>query len=296
MYLLIVLIELIASFLLVMVAVNLWVKHRTWNDDRFVIQQIYTRKRLIWLYVRCWVVVLAAYTLISSVEMGWLMRVLVILLALLSMIGIALGENLAEVRLLQSQSENMMLRSQLNPHFLYNTLNNIDALIWLDQEKASTAVTNLSSLMRYFTYSAKQERVPLGEEIGHLSQLIELQRLRMPIPDALSFEVKVDNAKEMIAPLLLLPLMENTFKHCGNLNEPNAIRIEIYVHDGILEYHSNNNVKEPDHSVKENDSQHKHGVGLSVLRRRLDLIYDGSHSLVTQQQNDRFITYLQVEL
>mgnify|MGYP003290405960 CR=1 FL=1 len=296
MYLLINIIELIASFLIVVLAVNQWVKHRTWKDDRFVIQQIYTRKRLFWLYVKCWVVVLAAYTLISTVEMGWLMRILVILLALLSMIGIALGENLAEVRLLQSQSENMMLRSQLNPHFLYNTLNNIDALIWLDQEKASSAVTNLSELMRYFTYSAKQERVPLGEEIEHLSQLIELQRLRMPIAEALSFEVKLDNPKEMIAPLLLLPLIENTFKHCGDLNEPGAIRIEILLHDSILEYHSNNNIKDANSDVNTKETQRKHGVGLNILRKRLDLIYQGANSLVTEKSNNRFITYLQVEL
>lgn len=296
MYLLITIMELIASLLLVMLAVNLWVKHRTWHDDRFVVQQIYTRKRLIWLYVKCWVVVLAAYTLVSTVEMSWLMRILVILLALLSMIGIALGENLAEVRLLQSQSENQMLRSQLNPHFLYNTLNNIDALIWLDQEKASAAVTNLSDLMRYFTYSAKQETVSIGEEITHLQQLVALQRLRMPIDDALTFEVVIDNPKQMVAPLLLLPLMENTFKHCGKLNEKDAIRISISLRDGLLEYRSNNNVKTPEEMEQSPENRRKHGVGLSVLRKRLDLLYSDNHSLVTELSNDRFVTYLQVEL
>lgn len=288
------LIELIGSFLLVVLAVNLWVKHKTWHDDRFVVQQIYTRNRMIWLYVKCWVVVLAAITIITSVEMDFLMQMLVVILAVLSLLGIIHAENLEAVRLLQSQSENQMLRSQLNPHFLYNTLNNIDALIWLDQEKASTAVTNLSELMRYFTYSAKQEQVSIGEEIEHLNQLIELQRLRMPLPEALIFKVSVDNTKTMVAPLLLLPLMENCFKHAGNLNEAQAICIEITLRDGVLEYRSNNNIKSINVDVIE--SRRKHGVGLSVLRKRLDLLYDGDYMLDTQRDEERFLTYLQVKL
>jgi len=285
---------LLASFLAVVGLVNLWVKYRTWHDDQYIVQQIYTRSRLAWLYAKSWAVVVAVMTIIFSVQMDALMMVLVVLLGVLAMIGIMLGENLAEVKLLQSQGENQMLRSQLNPHFLYNTLNNIDALIWLDQEKASAAVTNLSELMRYFTYSAKQEHVALGEEISHLEKLVDLQRLRMPNAEALLFQVEVDDPKQNIAPLLLLPLMENCFKHCGNLNEPGAIRMEISLQDGVLEYRGNNNMKTEEEITLE--SRRKHGVGLSVLRRRLDLLYDGHYSLITEQADNRFVTYLQVEL
>jgi len=294
-YFLVTIILFLASFLAVVGLVNLWVKYKTWHDDQFVVQQIYTRSRLMWLYAKCWAIVAAVLTIIFSAELDALLVVLVVLLGLLAMLGIVHGENLAEVRLLQSQGENQMLRSQLNPHFLYNTLNNIDALIWIDQEKASAAVTNLSELMRYFTYSAKQEHVALGEEIAHLQKLVELQRLRMPDPEALALTVELDNAKQVIAPLLLLPLMENCFKHCGDLNEAGAIRMEIRLHDGVLEYRSSNNLKPIDPTAATIHRQ-KHGLGLSVLRRRLDLLYDGHYSLISEQTDNRFVTYLQVEL
>lgn len=294
MYFLVTIILFIASFLAVVGLVNLWVKYKTWHDDQYVVQQIYTRSRLVWLYAKCWAIVAAVLTIIFSAQLDAMLVVLVVLLGLLAMLGIVHGENLAEVRLLQSQGENQMLRSQLNPHFLYNTLNNIDALIWLDQEKASAAVTNLSELMRYFTYSAKQEHVALGEEIEHLEKLVELQRLRMPNKEALSFVVDIDDPKQEIAPLLLLPLMENSFKHCGDLNEPGAIRMEIDLHDSVLEFRCNNNVKSEEQMAAE--PHRKHGVGLSVLRRRLDLLYDGQYCLITERKDDRFVTYLQVVL
>ena len=294
-YFLAILIALVVSFLAVVGIVNQWVKYRTWHDDQYVVQQIYTRRRLLWLCVKCWIIVVGDVTLLLSVKMDVLMMSLVVLMGLLALMGIVQGESLAEVRLLQSQGENQMLRSQLNPHFLYNTLNNIDALIWLDQEKASAAVTNLSQLMRYFTYSARQDRVAMGEEILHLTQLVELQRLRMPQPDSLTFEVDVDNPKLEIPPLLLLPLMENCFKHCGDLNAPDAIRISISLRKGMLEYRSSNNVK-PAEQEGTVPAKHRHGVGLSVLRRRLDLLYDGHYSLLTEKAETRFVTFLQVEL
>lgn len=294
MYFLVTIILFIASFLAVVGLVNLWVKYKTWHDDQYVVQQIYTRSRLVWLYAKCWAIVAAVLTIIFSAQLDAMLVVLVVLLGLLAMLGIVHGENLAEVRLLQSQGENQMLRSQLNPHFLYNTLNNIDALIWLDQEKASAAVTNLSELMRYFTYSAKQEHVALGEEIEHLEKLVELQRLRMPNKEALSFAVDIDDPKQEIAPLLLLPLMENSFKHCGDLNESGAIRMELSLQEGVLEYRCNNNRKTQEEIAAM--PRQKHGVGLSVLRRRLDLLYDGKYSLLTESSGNRFVTFLQVDL
>ena len=288
------LILLLALFLAVVGAVNLWVKHRTWHDDQYIVHQIYTRRRLFWLYVKCWVVLVAGVTLLTCVEMELLMQLLVILLVLLATVGIVYGESLAEVRLLQSQSENLMLRSQLNPHFLYNTLNNIDALIWLDQEKASAAVTNLSDLMRYFTYSARQDSVSLADEISHLTQLVELQRLRMPVPESLTFAVQIGTSHDEIAPLLLLPLIENCFKHCGNLNERGAIRLQITVADGWLDYRSDNNV--PDEAGALANVHHPHGVGMKVLRQRLNLLYEGNYLLETEQVNGRYLTHLRVKL
>jgi len=296
----VVLILLVALFLASVGLVNLWVKHRTWNDDQYVVHQIYTRRRLLWLYAKCWVVLVAGITLLTAVSAEPLMLVLVILLVGLALVGIVYGESLAEIRLLQSQSENMMLRSQLNPHFLYNTLNNIDALIWLDQEKASAAMNSLSQLMRYFTYSARQESVLLDEEVSHLAQLVELQRLRMPVAESLTFVTRIEQPKAEIAPLLLLPLIENCFKHCGNLNEKGAIRLQIHVADGWLDYRSDNNVKAdadvPLADATNTATAQRHGLGMKVLRQRLALLYGDDYLLETERIDGRYLTHLRVKL
>ena len=292
---------LLGLFLAVVWIVNLWVRYKTWHDESYVVQQIYTKQRLFFLYVKCWVVVVAVFTMFYWVEMDIWLVMLLFLLAALAMVGIIYGEDLEEYRLLQSQSENMMLRSQLNPHFLYNTLNNIDALIWLDQSKASDAVNNLSGLMRYITYSAKQEVVQIGEEVDNLRLLVELQRLRVSVPDALSFQTDIDNPRMTIAPLLLLPLLENCFKHCGDLNEPRAIDISIAVKHGWLDFRSSNNLpKEHENEASTPATPQKparrRGIGMIILRRRLSLLYGNRYAFEYGQKGDRYETHLQVKL
>ena len=291
------LIVLLGLLLAVVWAVNLWVRYKTWHDDDYVVQQIYTGKRLFYLYLKCWTIVLAVFSMFFWGHLDFLSIILVLLLAVLAFFGIIQGENLAEIRLLQSQSENMMLRSQLNPHFLYNTLNNIDALIWLDQTKASAAVNNLSGLMRYITYSARQESVPIGEEIHNLQLLVELQRLRMTDPASLRFEASTDNPKKMIAPLLLLPLVENCFKHCGNLNEAGAIVISIEVKNGLLHFCSDNNLPEAGEEAENVEKKKKRrGIGMVILQRRLSMLYSTDYLFEYGVQDNRYITHLQVRL
>lgn len=290
------LIILLGMFLAIVWAVNLWVRYKTWHDEGYAVQQIYNGKRLFYLYLKCWVVALAVFTLLYWESMGIFAITLVFLLAGLALIGIVQGENLAEIRLLQSQSENMMLRSQLNPHFLYNTLNNIDALIWLDQEKASSAVNNLSGLMRYITYSAKQDMVQVDEEISNLQLLIELQRLRMTTPNSLTFETSIDNPKKMIAPLLLLPLIENCFKHCGNINEEGAIHLKIIVKEGNLHFESDNNLSEDNGDSRDTNKPKRKGIGMIILKRRLDLLYGSRCDFEYGIVDDRYKTHLYVRL
>lgn len=300
---------LITVFVTVMGIVNVWIHYRTWNDDDQLVNQIYTGRRMAMLYIHCWLVVVAGLLiglifhlmhdyipeniapLFSNLRVAF--YIIIALLTLMALMSIVKGENLAEVRLRQSQNENLLLRSQLNPHFLYNTLNNIDALIWIDQVKASAAVNSLSQLMRYFTYSSRQDYVPIGEELAHIEQLICLQRLRMPQSENLVFRVSVDNEKQPIAPLLFIPLIENCFKHCGSLSEPGAINISISQTNGVLEFRSSNNlpISETPHS-KTNNKNSQHGLGLKVMRRRLQMLYPRRHSLDCGIHNDRYETHL----
>jgi len=297
----------IVLFVVIIGVVNGWLRYRSWRDDKFVVGKIYSFNRMLWLYLKCWGIVMAGLCL--ALLFDWLMMylpdtlydltmefrivfyVLCGLLTVFSLVSVVNGEALVELRLRNAQTQNQLLKSQLNPHFLYNTLNNIDALIWLDQERASTAVNNLSRLMRYFTYSGKQERVKIGEEVEYLRQLVDLQRLRMPVADALIFEVELDDENIMVAPLLLLPLVENCFKHCGDLNEPHAIEIQLQLKKGKLHFRSSNNLKALEGKIKL-----PHGLGLDVLHRRLDLLYNKRFELALAEHDNRYVTDLVVKL
>lgn len=297
----------IILFFVVIGIVNLWVRYRTWHDEDLLMGRIYNSRRMLWLYTKCWGILMSG--LVLAYLFDWLMKylpdtlydltvefriafyILCGLLTIASLMSVVNGETLVELRLRSTQNENQLLRSQLNPHFLYNTLNNIDALIWLDQERASAAVNNLSSLMRYFTYSGKQDEVEIGEEVAHLAQLVELQRLRMPKPETLVYEVDLDNPKQPVAPLLLLPLVENCFKHCGDLNEERAIHIQLSLKEGVLHYVSTNNLKP---ASADPAPRQPHGLGMKVLRRRLDLLYPNRFQLTLEPREGRYYTELEV--
>jgi len=292
--------------------VNVWLQYRTQRESGLLMQ--YSRSSLIWLYFRCWAVVMAG--LILGVIFAWMYQLLpdyirelfrvyqvffyiiCTFLTIMALMSVVLGVNLEEIRLRNAQSENQLLKAQLNPHFLYNTLNNIDALIWLDQERASSAVTSLSDLMRYMTYSARQEKVPLKDEVRAVAQLCDLQRLRMSKPEYITFDVvntmseTVDQVEWLIAPLLLVPLVENCFKHCGSTSEPNAISIRLEEGEQQLTFTTDNNL--PDEGESEARKSKQHGVGLTVLRRRLELIYPGHYTFSAKREADRFKTRLTI--
>lgn len=268
-----------------------------------------TTRQMLWLSLKCWAVIVMGvaifvtfrwmWALLSdSVQaiVPWLEVVFYVFCALLTvaaLLSILLGQNLHEIRLVNAQNENRLLKAQLNPHFLYNTLNNIDALIWLNRDYASRAVGNLSELMRYFTYSARQENVTLQEEERHLSQLVSLQQLRMPREDALVWNPQIGNPQARIAPLLIMPLLENCFKHCGDLNEPNAICIYLSEKDGLLHFRSDNNLPAGDST----DKSVRHGVGLNALRHRLELLYPDRYRLTAQAVGTvRYEVDLQIRL
>lgn len=280
--------------------VNVWVSYRSERDAQALRQ--YSRRQYFWLYARCWSVVMAG--LMLGIIFRWVAQllppdvqplvdslkvsfyVICAMLTLAALMSIVMGENLAEVRLRNAQNENQLLKSQLNPHFLYNTLNNIDALVWLDQERASAAVTCLSSLMRRFTYAARQEMVPLSDEVEALRQLIELHRLRITNAESLVFEVEEPLPNLQVAPLILMPLVENCFKHSGALVEPRAIVVTLQFINRRLVFSTDNNLP------LQKETQPKGGLGLDVLRRRLQLLYPRRHTFTAGVEGNRFKTKL----
>lgn len=163
----------------------------------------------------------------------------------------------------ESELEN--LRSQLNPHFLFNTLNSIYSLIQIDPDEASKAVHELSGLLRYVTYE-NPEKVPVDREIEFVRNYVELMKLRMGSrPVRLSVNKQADCE---IAPLLFVGIIENAFKHGNTTNPLDAIEIDISVTRDAIVCHTVNHV-----DPKARKDTRQGGVGLPNLRRRLELLY-----------------------
>ncbi len=182
----------------------------------------------------------------------------------------------AELEEKNKSSELALLRTQINPHFLFNTLNNIDTLIGTDAEKASDAVIKLSEIMRFVLYEANSDNISLEKEIDYLESYISLQSLRMRNQYFVSFENKSDNCKGLtIAPMIFIPFVENAFKHgLKNIVAP-GIEIFLDCKDGNINFEVVNRYSELDEQNKDKTK----GIGIDNARRRLELLYPDKHSL-----------------
>jgi two-component system, LytTR family, sensor kinase len=183
-----------------------------------------------------------------------------------------------------------LMKSKLNPHFLFNTLNNIDALIHKDPEEASSVLIELSGIMRYLTYETSSERVPLEREIEYIRNYINLYRIRIKSPEDIRFEVSGDSGVE-ISPALLAPLVENAFKFASFGKAKPCVEINLLSDKGIIffnisNYYANNpGVPENSHS----------GFGLSNLKKRLELDYPGKHKFTIEKEDQKFLVKLTVD-
>jgi len=181
----------------------------------------------------------------------------------------------AELENKNKTSELALLRTQLNPHFLFNTLNNIDALISTNQEKASDAVIKLSEIMRFMLYDANSDRVPLDKEISYLESYIALQQLRLKNPFFVSFKNEVDCKSMSIAPMLFIPFVENAFKHgLKNIVAP-GIEITLDCNEGNINFEVVNRYSD----IEEQNKDATSGIGLINTKKRLELLYPKKHKL-----------------
>ena len=169
----------------------------------------------------------------------------------------------------RTEAELKNLRNQINPHFLLNTLNNIYALIMFDTPRAQEAVQELSRLLRYVLYDNQQRLVALPKEAEFIRNYIELMRIRMPANVTMDIDIGIDpSSKTMIAPLIFISLIENSFKHGISPTQPSHITIRLSEKDGLVTCHTGNS----NHPKQSNDKSGS-GIGLGQVRRRLDLIY-----------------------
>ena len=262
----------------------------------------YTRRELMSLYGRSYVVVVCVVGMAmlfeafadASTPVSILFHVLDLFLLFYGVGSIVKGEKLRELNVRAIQSENALLKGRLNPHFLYNTLNNIDALIAYDADKASEAVLKLSSLLRYITYQGERREVTLGEEMTHLGEYIDLQRLRLANPAALDFSLSLADPSLTIAPMMLMPFIENVFKHAADRRTDGAIRIAILSDSDSLTLTTVNRAPSAgsDAAKKRNfegpRAMATSGVGLYAVERRLSLLYPGRYTLQAGVDADGF--------
>ncbi len=188
-------------------------------------------------------------------------------------------------------SELALLKSQINPHSLFNNLNSIYSLAIKKSEDAPKAIVKLSEMMRYMLYESSAPQISLSKEVEHLYNYIDLQKLRINRQTHISFETTGDIATKMIEPMLLEPFVENAFKHGDVFQDTSCIDIDLKVTRSQLLFHVVNTVSQSEH-VKDKHS----GIGLNNIKKRLGLLYPNRHQLEIQQDINTFSASLTLDL
>lgn len=193
-----------------------------------------------------------------------------------------------ELEKLHIESELNNLKHQFNPHFLFNTLNNIYSLISINQENAQNAVHQLSNLIRYVLYESDQPRVPLSKDLKFTNNYIKLMSLRLPSHVELKTDIMHMDDGIAIAPLLFISLVENAFKHGVSPDLPSQISIRISMPNP---YEVECRVENSNFPKPESDKSGS-GIGISNLRRRLELCYPSAFELKTEDKGETYISSL----
>jgi len=188
------------------------------------------------------------------------------------------------------ETELKFLRNQTNPHFLFNTLNNIYALARKKSDETADVVMKLSKLLRFMLYESNNEQIRINDEIKILDDYIELEKLRYNDRLTISFLREIDNENEQIAPLLLIPFVENAFKHGASESRfESFINLEMNLQDGVLEFYIENTKEQ--NGKKQNDEN----IGLTNVRRQLELLYK-EHEVSIKCEDAVFKVFLKVNL
>jgi len=188
----------------------------------------------------------------------------------------------------QLQLEMELLKSQLNPHFMFNTLNNIDSLIYKNKEQASNALVQLSEILHYMLYSGQQERVSISQERQHLENIIALHALRHDQSNYIETSIDVTCHNATIAPLLLTPIVENTFKHSTYTGTLPVIAIKLSCTSMGISFSAINTYNKHNHSKTG-------GIGLHNLQRRLEILYPKKYKFAINNKHDIFEVILRID-
>lgn len=188
------------------------------------------------------------------------------------------------------ETELALVKSQLDPHFLFNTINNIDVLILKDAEIASNYLNKLSDILRFMLYETKSDSIPLAKELEYIEKYVELQKIRTNNTHYVHYMVSGKADNKTIAPMVFIPFIENAFKHTNNKKVENAITISILIKSETIEF-----VCENKFSLNNNIKEEESGLGNELISKRLELIYPEKHTLKVTTQNNLYSVHLTIK-
>lgn len=192
----------------------------------------------------------------------------------------------------KQESELSMLKLQISPHFFFNTLNNIYTLVYKKSDDAPEVIMKLSDIMRYMLYEANTDLVSLNNEVNYLKNYIELQLLRVRQSDFIEFKHEGDLNEKEIPPMLLIPFVENAFKHCDKSISP-CIYITLKSAKDYLYFVVTNFKKNSINTIAKDNAS---GIGLQNVKRRLELLLPGKHKLKLTDEENKYTVELILEI
>lgn len=191
-----------------------------------------------------------------------------------------------ETALAGSEAKLQLLKSQINPHFLFNALNTLYGTALMgDNEKTAEGIQKLGDMMRFMLHDNTQDFIPVDKEVEYLTNFISLEKLRVQSASDIVIDdtIEIRHANREIAPMLLIPFVENAFKHGVSLNRRSWIKIDLRWRDNLLHYEVRNSI----HRKEEDMERGKSGIGLSNVTARLKLVYPDKHKLdITETKNE----------
>lgn len=198
----------------------------------------------------------------------------------------------SKIKLEKQETEMKFLKSQINPHFLFNVLNNVYTLSLLKSAQTPEVVMKLSEMLRYMLYDSNRNLVPLETEINYIRNFIDLQRLKDDQTLAVNTTFTTQNNKAMIAPMILIPFVENAFKHSKVEDLKNGwINMQLNGSSGTLHFKISNSIP-----LKGFTKDQMGGIGLTNVQRRLELQYPDRHQLAIQKNSTQFDVSLKIQL
>jgi len=217
--------------------------------------------------------------------------------ALSSIYRIAIDHVRAERLSKEKENENLktelsFLRSQISPHFMFNVLNNMVSLARKKSDQLEPSLIRLSGMMRYMLYETDEEKVGLKQELDYLKSYVELQQQRFGDSLDVNFQVEYDRLEHEIEPMLLIPFIENAFKHGTGLIEQPVINISLSIKGSSLLMEVRNRINNNSTEIKDKTS----GIGLNNVKRRLSLLYGSHHHLVLRNEDNWYTVLLQLKL